>query len=97
MTSSVARRRPVMLLPGGQRIVLEVDGTHHYATGPLADPAVYAATIRADRDLKLARYDVFRFAPADLREQKSARLMLRTFVDRRSSMPGSDPVPAGSA
>lgn len=46
-----------MLLPRGHRIVLEVDGKQHYATGSRADPTVYAATMHADRDLKLARYD----------------------------------------
>jgi hypothetical protein len=71
----------LMLLPGGHRIVLEVDGTHHYATGRLADPAAYATTMRGDRDLKLARYDVFRFGAADLDEQQSARLMLRAFFE----------------
>jgi hypothetical protein len=35
-----------------------VDGKHHYTTGRLADPSVYAATMRGDRELKLARYDV---------------------------------------
>jgi hypothetical protein len=69
----------LMLLPGGHRIVLEVDGRHHYATGRLADPSVYAATMRGDRDLRLARYDVFRFGAADLDEEQPAREMLRAF------------------
>ncbi len=51
----------LMLLLGGHRIVLEVDGKHHYADGALAEPSVYVATMRGDRDLKLARCDVFRF------------------------------------
>jgi hypothetical protein len=33
-----------MLVPGGHRIVLEVDGKHHYATGTQADPAVRPGT-----------------------------------------------------
>jgi hypothetical protein len=72
----------LMLVPGGHRIVLEVDGKHHYATGTLADPSVYAATMRGDRDLKLARYDVFRFGTADLDEERPAREMLRAFFRR---------------
>jgi hypothetical protein len=71
----------LMLLPGGHRIVLEVDGKQHYATGPRADPSVYAATMRGDRDLKLARYDVFRFGAAELSDEQSAREMLQTFFD----------------
>jgi len=71
----------LMLLPGGYRIVLEVDGKHHYATGYLADSSVYATTMRGDRDLKLARYDVFRFGAADLNEEKPAREMLHAFFE----------------
>ncbi|MCL7456423.1 hypothetical protein ABT235_20685 [Micromonospora echinofusca] len=69
----------LMLLPGGHRIVLEVDGRHHYATGEAADPAAYAATMRGDRELKLARYDVFRFGAADLHQEQAARGTLRAF------------------
>jgi very-short-patch-repair endonuclease len=71
----------LMLLPGGHRIVLEVDGMHHYATGAKADAAVYAATMRGDRDLKLAHYDVFRFGAAELADEQPARQMLRAFFD----------------
>jgi hypothetical protein len=45
----------LMLLPGGHRVVIEVDGKHHYATGDRADPTVYAATMRGDRELRFAR------------------------------------------
>jgi AbiJ N-terminal domain 3 len=69
----------LMLLPGGHRVVLEVDGVHHYASGTVADPSVYAATMRGDRELKLARYDVFRFGAADLQDEVLAREMLRDF------------------
>jgi hypothetical protein len=58
-----------------------VDGKPHYATGRLADPSVYAATMRGDRELKLARYDVFRFGAADLEEEQYAREMLRGFFE----------------
>lgn len=69
----------LMLLPGSHRIVLEVDGKHHYASGDLADPKVYADTVRADRDLKLARYDVYRFGAAELDRERTSREMLRSF------------------
>jgi hypothetical protein len=71
----------LMLLPGGHRIVLEVDGKHHYATGKQAEPCVYAATMGGDRDLKLARYDVFRFGAAELGDEQTAREMLKAFFD----------------
>ncbi|WP_406300463.1 endonuclease domain-containing protein (plasmid) [Embleya sp. NBC_00888] len=57
----------LLLLPHGRRVVIEVDGKTHYGDGDRADPATYAMTMRADRDLKLAGYEVFRFGCHDLR------------------------------
>jgi very-short-patch-repair endonuclease len=68
-----------LLLPRGHRIVLEVDGKQHYANGQRVDPTVYAKTMHADRDLKLARYDVYRFGAAELTDKEQARAMLTTF------------------
>lgn len=57
----------LLLLPQGVRIVIEVDGKHHYAdaTGS-ADIQRYAQMVKADRELKLAGYEVFRFGAAEL-------------------------------
>jgi very-short-patch-repair endonuclease len=57
----------LLLLPQGVRVVIEVDGKHHYAdlTGS-ADVQRYAQMVRADRELKLAGYEVFRFGAAEL-------------------------------
>lgn len=58
-----------MLLPNGIRVVIEVDGKHHYANvNGGANPAAYAAMVAADRDLRLADYDVYRFGAAELNE-----------------------------
>ena len=47
----------LLLLPAGARIVVEVDGRHHYADqSGHADPARYGAMASADRDLRLAGY-----------------------------------------
>jgi very-short-patch-repair endonuclease len=51
----------LMLLPNGHRVVLEVDGGHHYATS-----RAYEATVRGDRDLKLRGYEVYRFSSTEL-------------------------------
>jgi very-short-patch-repair endonuclease len=65
-----------MLLPNGSRIVLEVDGKHHYAQpGGQADPARYAELAAADRDLKLAGYEVFRFGAEELKTQSATHLV----------------------
>jgi hypothetical protein len=64
----------LLLLPHGQRVVLEVDGSHHYAS-----PARYADGVRGDRDLKLAYYEVFRFGATELLDRGQARELLRAF------------------
>jgi hypothetical protein len=69
----------LLLLPRGQRVVVEVDGKHHYASGDRADPEVYARTMRADRDLKLSGYEVFRFGAHELRDEEQARTTVRRF------------------
>ena len=57
----------LMLLPNGVRVVVEVDGSHHYAgDNARADPKRYAEMVAADRDLRLAGYDVYRFGAAEL-------------------------------
>jgi hypothetical protein len=58
----------LMLLPGGARVVIEIDGKQHYTDeNGQPSPAKYAAMVAADRDLRFARYDLFRFGGAELR------------------------------
>jgi hypothetical protein len=71
----------LMLLPNSARVVIEVDGQHHYADidRPIppehksappkrypASPKLYAEMVSADRDLRLAGYEVFRFGASEL-------------------------------
>jgi hypothetical protein len=49
----------LLMLDNGVRIVIEVDGRHHYA-----DPALYATMCREDRRLRLLGYDVYRLGAA---------------------------------
>jgi very-short-patch-repair endonuclease len=72
----------LLLLPGGHRVVLEVDGASHYSRDGRPDPAAYARDARADRDLKLAGYEVFRFGATELQYRDSAEPMLREFFAR---------------
>jgi very-short-patch-repair endonuclease len=56
-----------MLLPNGVRVVIEVDGKHHYAeANGQASPSRYGAMMGADRQLRLAGYDVYRFGADEL-------------------------------
>jgi hypothetical protein len=79
----------LLLVPGGGRIVLEVDGMTHYAaerrdTPPalpnwVADPVAYARTMAGSRNLTLAGYEVYRFGTHDLRNAGQARPSLAQF------------------
>jgi hypothetical protein len=57
----------LMLLPCNVRVVIEVDGKHHYAdNNGIADSSRYAAMMAADRELRLAGYDVYHFGASEL-------------------------------
>ena len=57
----------LLLLPNWVRVVLEVDGKHHYARSDgSADSARYATMVSADRELTLSGYQVFRFGADEL-------------------------------
>ncbi|MER6567446.1 hypothetical protein ABT288_14955 [Streptomyces sp. NPDC001093] len=51
----------LLLLPHGQRIVLEVDGSQHHTRdhGRSPDTGKYAEMVADDRDLKLRVYEVY--------------------------------------
>lgn len=70
----------LLLLPGGARIVIEVDGKHHYSRDDgRADCDRYATMVAADRDLKLAGYDVFRFGAFELDGDAAPSIVKRFF------------------
>jgi hypothetical protein len=56
----------LLLLPERQRIVLEVDGKHHFSEGDHPSLKVYADMVSADRELRLAGYEVYRFGANEL-------------------------------
>jgi very-short-patch-repair endonuclease len=71
----------LMLLPRGIRVVIEVDGKQHYSSaGGKADGHLYAKMVTADRDLKLAGYEVFRFGADELRSDELPQI--KEFFDR---------------
>lgn len=71
----------LLLLPQGVRVVIEVDGKHHYAdaTGS-ADVQRYAHMVKVDRELKFAGYEVFRFGAAEL-QAPTAKADVKTFFE----------------
>ena len=76
-------RMDFLMLAGPERIVIEVDGAHHYAhPDGRRDPVRYAAMMSADRDLRLSGYEVFHFGAEDLRDPARATPMLTDFFHR---------------
>ncbi len=71
----------LLLLPQGVRVVIEVDGKHHYAyASGSADVRRYAQMVQADRELKLAGYEVFRFGAAEL-QVPTAKSNVKAFFE----------------
>ncbi|MFJ1597245.1 hypothetical protein [Streptomyces sp. NPDC088261] len=71
-----------LLLPHGQRVVLEVDGSQHFTRdrSRTLDTAKYAAMVAADRNLKLREYEVFRFGHDELKLLDDAGALLQQFL-----------------
>ncbi|MBT2206857.1 hypothetical protein [Actinomadura sp. NEAU-AAG7] len=70
----------LMLLPGGVRVVIEVDGKHHYAEDETASPLRYSDMVAEDRELRLYGYEVYRFGGYELtQDEGTARVMVRQF------------------
>jgi very-short-patch-repair endonuclease len=71
----------LLLLPQGVRVVVEVDGKHHYADpAGSADVQRYSHMAKADRELKLAGYEVFRFGTAEL-QAPTAKTDVKAFFE----------------
>ncbi len=70
--------------------MLEVDGIHHYADREtrIADPALYAQMAAADRRLRLAGYEVYRFGGQELADKRVAGPMLDEFFASLLSQSG---------
>ncbi|WP_312608953.1 hypothetical protein [Agrobacterium pusense] len=71
----------LMLLPSRQRIVIEVDGKHHFSENDLPSLKVYADMVSADRELRLAGYEVYRFGANEL-VGGGAEVRITDFFDR---------------
>jgi len=56
----------LLLLPNAQRVILEVDGSQHFSKDGAPSLALYAEMVSADRDLRLAGYEVYRFGANEL-------------------------------
>jgi hypothetical protein len=81
----VQRMDFLLLLRDRVRVVLEVDGQQHYSEGEepatKPSPAVYAETVKADRALRLAGYEVYRFGGYELMDRDRAGRAVQEFFN----------------
>lgn len=82
----VQRMDFLLLLRCGVRVIIEIDGQQHYSTGTEASakpsPEEYARTVRSDRHLRLAGYEVYRFGGYELRDERSCVCVVEQFFKR---------------
>jgi hypothetical protein len=79
----------LLLLQHRRRVVLEVDGIQHYAdTEGRASPPRYAEMVAADRELRLAGYEVYRFGGHEIADRRRGAGILDNFFDNLLKTPG---------
>ncbi|HUZ51684.1 MAG TPA: hypothetical protein VMU94_04050 [Streptosporangiaceae bacterium] len=78
----------LLLLDRRRRVVLEVDGIQHYADREgRASPPLYAELVSADRELRLAGYEVYRFGGHEIAARSRAAAILDKFFDKLLAAP----------
>lgn len=79
----LARQRMdfLLLMPSKSRVVIEIDGKHHYSKGDISSPKLYSEMVSEDRDLKLRGYDIYRFGGYELNTNSSA-ILIEEFFDK---------------
>lgn len=81
-TPILARQRMdfLMLLRDANRIVIEIDGIHHYSDeNGYASPSRYAAMVAEDRRIRSLGYEVYRFGGAEFTDPELARKNIASF------------------
>jgi very-short-patch-repair endonuclease len=56
----------LLLLPHKARVVIEVDGQHHFSEDGKPSLATYAKMVKSDRELRLLEYEIYRFGANEL-------------------------------
>ena len=77
----------LLLLPNRARVVIEVDGQHHFTRNDKPSLTAYSEMVCADRDLRLAGYEIFRFGANELVGTELQALIER-FFDRLFQLHG---------
>ena len=70
----------LMLIRNSKRIVIEIDGKHHYSDEKgYASPKLYAQMVAEDRRIKNIGYEVYRFGGAEFVDEKIRNDILNNF------------------
>ncbi|WP_372027426.1 hypothetical protein P7L70_16635 [Tistrella mobilis] len=80
----------LLLLPNNQRVVIEVDGAQHFSRDGEPSLSAYAEMVAADRDLRLAGYEIYRFGSNEL-VGAGAPLVIESFFNRLWALHKSAP------
>lgn len=70
----------LLLMPNNQRIVIEVDGVHHFSRDDRPSLPTYADMVSADRNLRLAGYEIYRFGANELVGDGAQTIVERFFA-----------------
>ncbi len=71
----------LILISPSHRVVIEVDGKHHYTDeNGQSSGKKYALMVSQDRDLRLSGYEVYRFSASELAGQRGEQIV-RDFFD----------------
>ncbi len=70
----------LLLLSNHERIVIEIDGKQHYSDSDRPSPRKYAEMVAADRKLRLAGYEIYRFGGYEL-QGDNGKAVVDEFVD----------------
>jgi hypothetical protein len=57
----IHQRMDFLMLYNGRRIIIEIDGVHHYSIDGKPSPKLYSEMVKYDRKMKLHGYEIFRF------------------------------------
>jgi hypothetical protein len=71
----------LLLLPNRATVVIEVDGQHHFTRNDRPSLPAYSEMVSADRDLRLAGYEIYRFGANEL-VGAGAQALIERFFDR---------------